>query len=499
MDGDVLGQNVIVAVRIADQRPTRRDRRVGSHPRPDGLGRRHHVRRGRRGRAQGPVAAVAGPPGGLVARARRDVPRALGRRRRRRRAAARPPAAGRLRGRGAPPRRLAGRDPQRPVARRRHAPCRPATGWSASPNAPGSAASRATAASTAPRREVDADALAAAHAPLRGRARRRPARRATPARARPAASAAPGPGVKCLHAHYAWYLAGGDDPVGRWVARRGPRTGRFRGHDRRRLDRSRHQLDPPPRGAPGRRRARHRSSAATRITRLGQGVGSHRPAGRRGRRAHARRACASTAAVIDEHGVERVRIAATVRRSRRRQPRRVLRRGRGGRRRSARAAVGRRGGPLSFLGATADLDPARGPFLVVDIGGGSTEFIRRHRPVRGRDVGRHRLRPPDREVPRPRPARPEELTACISCRRGLPRRRRARGPGQRRGPHARRPGRHGHHGGRGRARARRLRPRRHPPLRAHPRRGRGRVPHARHRVAAPTASTTRASRRRGPT
>jgi hypothetical protein len=24
-------------------------------------------------------------------------------------------------------------------------------------------------------------------------------------------------GVKCLHAHYAHYLAGGDDPVGRWV------------------------------------------------------------------------------------------------------------------------------------------------------------------------------------------------------------------------------------------------------------------------------------------
>jgi exopolyphosphatase/guanosine-5'-triphosphate,3'-diphosphate pyrophosphatase len=26
--------------------------------------------------------------------------------------------------------------------------------------------------------------------------------------------------VKCLHAHYAWHLAGGDDPVGRWVAER---------------------------------------------------------------------------------------------------------------------------------------------------------------------------------------------------------------------------------------------------------------------------------------
>lgn len=27
-------------------------------------------------------------------------------------------------------------------------------------------------------------------------------------------------GVKCLHAHYAYHLAGGDDPVGRWVAER---------------------------------------------------------------------------------------------------------------------------------------------------------------------------------------------------------------------------------------------------------------------------------------
>ena len=24
-------------------------------------------------------------------------------------------------------------------------------------------------------------------------------------------------GVKCLHAHYAYFLAGGDDPVGAWV------------------------------------------------------------------------------------------------------------------------------------------------------------------------------------------------------------------------------------------------------------------------------------------
>jgi hypothetical protein len=23
--------------------------------------------------------------------------------------------------------------------------------------------------------------------------------------------------VKCLHAHYAYFVAGGDDPVGRWI------------------------------------------------------------------------------------------------------------------------------------------------------------------------------------------------------------------------------------------------------------------------------------------
>ena len=33
-------------------------------------------------------------------------------------------------------------------------------------------------------------------------------------------------GVKCLHAHVAWHLAGGDDPVGRWVADRLPAAAR---------------------------------------------------------------------------------------------------------------------------------------------------------------------------------------------------------------------------------------------------------------------------------
>ena len=44
--------------------------------------------------------------------------------------------------------------------------------------------------------------------------------RTAPSRVRAAGWAGRERGVKCLHAHYAWHLAGGDDPVGRWVAER---------------------------------------------------------------------------------------------------------------------------------------------------------------------------------------------------------------------------------------------------------------------------------------
>jgi len=65
--------------------------------------------------------------------------------------------------------------------------------------------------------EVPAEAVATAHA-------RHAAERD---RALPVGHTGPRPsggvggtreGVKCLHAHVAWYLAGGDDPVGRWTA-----------------------------------------------------------------------------------------------------------------------------------------------------------------------------------------------------------------------------------------------------------------------------------------
>ena len=67
-------------------------------------------------------------------------------------------------------------------------------------------------------REVPAGALADAH--LRYAAERDAA--LPPGHVGPAPSGGVGgtrQGIKCLHAHYAWHLAGGDDPVGRWVAR----------------------------------------------------------------------------------------------------------------------------------------------------------------------------------------------------------------------------------------------------------------------------------------
>ena len=66
---------------------------------------------------------------------------------------------------------------------------------------------------------------------------------------------------------------------------------------------------------------------------------------------------------------------------------------------------------LSFTGATAELaaGPDPGPFLVADIGGGSTEFVLGPGGLGGApqpsglpptgDLGQHRLRPDDRAAP----------------------------------------------------------------------------------------------------
>lgn len=71
-------------------------------------------------------------------------------------------------------------------------------------------------------------------------------------------------------------------------------------------------------------------------------------------------------------------------------------------------------GRLAFAGATAGLDAARGPFCVIDVGGGSTEFAvgtTELDRVMSLDMGSVRFT--ERYVDSDPPA-PEELVACIS-------------------------------------------------------------------------------------
>ena len=75
-------------------------------------------------------------------------------------------------------------------------------------------------------------------------------------------------------------------------------------------------------------------------------------------------------------------------------------------------------GTLSFMGATKDLNLEDGPFLVVDIGGGSTEFILGDQDVQGViscDIGCVRLTEKWFEHD---PPLPEELSSCLSIVEG---------------------------------------------------------------------------------
>ena len=150
-----------------------------------------------------------------------------------------------------------------------------------------------------------------------------------------------------------------------------------------------------------------------RITRLGQGVDAT------GRLAP--EAIERTMAVLveyrqamDRHGVERVRMTATsaARDADNREDFFA----------AAERAVGVRPellsgleeGRLSFAGATSELDPADGPFLVVDIGGGSTEFAVGTEECEGAmsiDIGCVRL---TEKFLLHDPPQADELSACLS-------------------------------------------------------------------------------------
>ncbi len=151
------------------------------------------------------------------------------------------------------------------------------------------------------------------------------------------------------------------------------------------------------------------------ITRLGAGVdatGALDPAAV----ARTLEALARYRAVMDDFGVERVRISATsaARDAANREEFFA----------AATAVVGAQPellsgaeeARLSVLGATAELDPALGPFLVVDIGGGSTEFAvgpggGEPEGVLSVDLGCVRLT--EQYLHRDPPA-PEELAAALS-------------------------------------------------------------------------------------
>ena len=109
-----------------------------------------------------------------------------------------------------------GGDPQRTRCSTTARRCRPATGSSAATRSRRSAGWRPPAASAPPKRRSTPPSWP-------------PPTPATPPNATPTFPPTPNhrpsggvggtrQGVKCLHAHYAWHLAGGDDPVGRWVA-----------------------------------------------------------------------------------------------------------------------------------------------------------------------------------------------------------------------------------------------------------------------------------------
>lgn len=180
-------------------------------------------------------------------------------------------------------------------------------------------------------------------------------------------------GVKCLHAHLAWHLAGGDDPVGRWVARRLAEEGCEL------PERASSAVAAVDCGTNSTRLLVAGPDGATlcrlmRITRLGQGVDAT------GRLAPG--AIERTLEVLREYrramdgaGVGAVRMTATsaVRDAANREDfvrpaSRVVGT-------APEVLSGEEEGRLSWAGATAELDPAGGPYVVVDIGGGSTEVV----------------------------------------------------------------------------------------------------------------------------
>jgi len=149
------------------------------------------------------------------------------------------------------------------------------------------------------------------------------------------------------------------------------------------------------------------------ITRLGQGVedtGSLAPDAM-----DRVIACLSDyRSALDSHGVERIRAVATSACRDARNRDEFFERVEAALAAPPELLTGDEEGQLSFLGATAELDPAQGPFLVADIGGGSTEFVYGLHEADAQlscDIGSVRL---TESYVHHDPPQPEELVACLS-------------------------------------------------------------------------------------
>jgi exopolyphosphatase / guanosine-5'-triphosphate,3'-diphosphate pyrophosphatase len=183
-------------------------------------------------------------------------------------------------------------------------------------------------------------------------------------------------GVKCLHAHYAYHLAGGSDPVGEDVARRvEPVHPEVRGERIAAIDQGTNSIrllvaEPAPGGGVG------ELARDMVITRLGQGVdatGRLDPAALKRTIDVLARYCSRARAL----GAGRIRVAATsaVRdASNRGEFEEAIRAHAGS---ELEVISGEREAGLSFLGATQGLERrlAASPYCVLDIGGGSTELV----------------------------------------------------------------------------------------------------------------------------
>ena len=226
-------------------------------------------------------------------------------------------------------------------------------------------------------------------------------------------------GVKCLHAHYAFHLAGGVDPVGRWVAEQvepihaEERRGRVAAIDQG-TNSIRLLVVEPPAEAGGDPTELSRDMV---ITRLGQGVdrtGRLDPDALRRTIDVLARFCRRARA---SH-VDRIRVAATsaVRDASNRDDFAAAVRELAGS--ELEVISGEREAGLSFLGGTHGLDPSTVPlpYLVLDIGGGSTEFVVGREPGRAehaRSTQMGSVRLTERNVATDPPS-PPEVRAILS-------------------------------------------------------------------------------------